>query len=221
MHMKPLALAGFAILATATSALSAVFTTYHGIFEVDNIGNIASSSIAIGDQFYFQFTIDPTAQDVENTPGYGYWPAGLTDFKMGKVSGGGSWGATDLSHSLTGAYSSSNQLIFNVETSTLEGEGIDYLHWTGNTVNATYLSALLIFSTSQTDTGTEQTLPQMFGYLANLPVSAEIAVDNTKATLTMQSFAAGEYVPAAVPEASSSLLFLGSVAIGVLRRKRK
>jgi len=220
MLIKTLALAGLASLATATSAMAVVYSTYHGTFTVNAVNDVNSSSIAVGDQFYFQITIDPFAQDVEGSLGYGYWPAGLTEFKMGKIAGSGAWNPTDLSYGSMEAYSDPLTLTTQFETWTSFDEGIDYSRWDDTPDTARYFNVYLYFTKAHNDTGTEQTIPGMFGNLDGTTVTAKLGVDHTEVTFTTSSFQAGEYV-AAVPEASSSLLFLGSVAIGLSRRKRK
>lgn len=214
-------IAAVSMTAAINSADAAVATTYHGTFTVTTTGTVLPGSIATGDQYYFQFSVDPLVADSDSATDYALFDELITDLRVGKISGSGSW---DLgSNSISGhSYGDTDKTALTLSLTSFAGSAVGYVNWKGETTQTNYLRFDLKIVQSSTDNGLGQRYWQTFPFLEPQglsDVSAAIWVDNQKVSFTTTSFEEGAYT-GPVPEPTSSTLALVAAGCAVLRRRR-
>lgn len=225
MKMKSLAVAGLISL-SASFVANAASSMYHGTFVVTSNSEVNSSQIAIGDVLYYQFEVNLAAIDVDGSVNYAQFPNAITSFTFGKVGGTGTWdpGDAGMWTISSSAYSDNGELRFLVD-----GSGFPAVeHYASNEDDpfgesggyATTISLNPSFNVTRNDTGAGQTFEQSMGELQPTWANYYFWMGPAEIGTEHQSFAAGAS-PYAVPEASSSLLAIGSIVLTLMRRKRK
>ena len=218
----------FGVLASiAHSSAVADTVTYHGTFSFsENSAN--SAQIASGDVFYYEFSLNDSVVDGNNSPQYAYFPSLITSFNLVAAAGNvGTWNPTASGSwtTPTDAYADFGQMRYIINGSGFQS--LDYQSMFENgtstsiSMNPTFNSTLLY------DIGGGQTFAQIIGTFYNNPfflpssVIPYFFVSGEDMILSSSlSFGSGSH-PMLIPEASSGMLLMGSVVVGLLRRRKK
>jgi len=225
MSIRSLALAGSLSCLSITAAYAAV-TTYSGTFRVNDTGYVTNTEISVGDVFFYQFTVNSDAVDSDPLTPYAQFNGAVTNFIFGKVSGDGTWNPSASGTWTVGAdsYARWDQFSF-----TAQGQNLQTLSYSNGedsesppVFTTTTITLNPYIDLPMNDTGAGQTLGEILGDFepSSIFMYFTLGGGDTEVFTENLTFGEGESIYA-VPEASSSLLALGGVAMAVLRRRRK
>ena len=207
----------FLALAAGTTEVRSAIIVRSGLLEVSSGTSGLGSSFAVGDIFTYTLRVEDSIADIDSDPGYAEFPNAVVSFTIAPVtSRAGIW--TPTASFGDGSVYAENGAVLSWSFDAYPGIGF------GSQANG-YEAVMVAMGfgglPANNDSGGGQTLGQITGNLLNfvspgaansVELSFEQGLDSQLVTFDLTSFHA--------PEPGRSLLLMGGLAAGLLRRRR-